>query len=338
MDAHFAFARPRVGLLGNPSDLYGGRVVSFTVDAFETVVHVKPTTGGVRFADDRGTTAFEDWPHLLAELKPSEVHGGSKLTVAALDQLLRFAPQLRELAADDPRSAFEVTFRTDIPRQVGLSGSSAIVIAALRAWSYWFELEITPFELSEIALAAENVSLGMVAGPQDRVVQSYGGLVSMDFSGPRAPTSYKRMDPSLLPAMLVAWNADLGASSATVHHDVRERYEAGDPKVREVMAGFPGIVARGLIALEERDVVGLADALDANFSARASIFPISESNQRLIDAGRQRDAGVKFCGSGGAVLAVPRDPRRLDELEDGYREVGFRTLRPRVGPLEASFR
>ena len=68
---------------------------------------------------------------MLAGLKPVEVRGGSKLTTAAMEQLLRSRPQLRELAPGDPRGGMEVTFRTDIPRQSGLSGSSAIVIAAL---------------------------------------------------------------------------------------------------------------------------------------------------------------------------------------------------------------
>ncbi len=37
-------ARPRVGLLGNPGDLYGGTVLAATIDTFETVVDISPTT------------------------------------------------------------------------------------------------------------------------------------------------------------------------------------------------------------------------------------------------------------------------------------------------------
>ena len=35
-------ARPRVGLLGNPSDLYGGAVVAFTFEDFLTRVNLEP--------------------------------------------------------------------------------------------------------------------------------------------------------------------------------------------------------------------------------------------------------------------------------------------------------
>lgn len=337
MDAHLAFARPRVGLLGNPSDLYGGKVVGFTFDAFETVVQLEPKQSGVEFACGGGELAFPGWSSLLDELDATQGHGGHKLLAAAFDRLLIHAPQLRELPESDPRTAFRMTFSTDVPRQAGLSGSSAIIIAALRLWGRWFEVETSPFQLSELALSAECDVLGFVAGPQDRVVQSYGGLVAMDFGVPRTPASYHRLDPALLPESLVVWSGQPGESSADVHHNVRERWDGGDAEVRSVMARFPGVVDRGLTALQERDTSGLADAIDANFDLRASIFPISEGDRRMINLGRALGAATKFCGSGGAVLAVPRDARSIDGLEEEYRSEGYRTLRPRVGPLEASF-
>jgi glucuronokinase len=337
MDAQLAFARPRIGLLGNPSDLYGGKVVAFTFDAFETVVKLEPQAAGVEFACQSGALTYASWGDLLEGLDAKQGLGGHKLLAAAFDRLLVHAPQLRELPSDDPRTGFRVTFSTDVPLQAGLSGSSAIIIAALRLWSRWFELEMSPFELSELALSAESDVLSFVAGPQDRVVQSYGGLVAMDFTRPRSPASYHRLDPALLPDVLVVWSDELGTSSADVHHDVYERWAGGDADVRRAMEQYTGLVERGLIAMQERDVAGLADAIDANFDARASIFPISEGDQTIIDLGREHGAATKFCGSGGAVLAVPRDPRAIDELEELYRDADLRTLRPRVGPLEASF-
>lgn len=336
MDAHIAFARPRVGLLGNPSDLYGGKVVGFTFDAFETVVQLEPLQRGVEFACGNGGLAYVGWTDLLEKLDATQGHGGHELLAAAFDRLLNHAPQLREMSASDPRTAFRMTFSTDVPRQAGLSGSSAIIIAALRLWGRWFEVETSPFELSELALSAESDVLGIVAGPQDRVIQSYGGLVAMDFSVPRTPASYHQLDPALLPECLVVWSGEPGESSADVHHDIRERWDKGDAEVRSVMARFPELVDRGLTALQERDVKGLADAIDANFDLRSSIFPISAEDRRMIESGRAQGAATKFCGSGGAVLAVPRDARSIDALEETYRSEGYLTLRPRVGPLEAS--
>ena len=338
MDPHFAFARPRVGLLGNPSDLYGGKVVGFTFDAFEAATRLKPRAGGIELEVVGSSLAFDSWSALVAGLDPAEMHGGAKLIAAALKRLMLHAPHLADLADDDPRAAFGATFSTDVPRQAGLSGSSAIVIASLRALAGWFEVECSPFELSEMALAAENDDLGITAGPQDRVIQAYGGLVAMDFTGQRAPEAYRRLDPALLPAMLVVWRDEPGTSSAHVHHDVRERWLADDATVRALMARFPGIVDRGLMALEAQDLATLTDVIDENFDTRAEVFPIADLDREMIEVGRGEGAATKFCGSGGAVLAVPREPLAIGALEEAYRAAGMRTVRPRVGPLEATFR
>lgn len=64
--------------------------------------------------------------------------------------------------------------------QTGLSGSSAIICAALNCLLDFYQIrhlvsvEIRP----QLILSAEN-ELGIVAGLQDRVAQVYGGLVYM---------------------------------------------------------------------------------------------------------------------------------------------------------------
>lgn len=302
-----ALARPRVGLLGNPSDLYGGAVVAFTFDDFATRVTVEP-------AERR-------------ELLPAE---GSKLLGAAVARFAARFPAL-ELGAGE-RLRARIAFETNVPRQAGLSGSSAIVIAALRALCAAFGVSLEPFEVAELALAAEVEDLGIVAGPQDRVVQAYGGLVAMDFTGPRAPERYERLDAALLPPLLIAWNDAPGRDSGATHHDVFERWRAGDPAVRAAMAAWPALVARGLAALRAGDVDALADAVDENFDRRAALFPIAAGDRALVELGRRHGAGSKFCGSGGAVLCVPRSGSSIEALEHACRAAGAAVLRPRVSP------
>ena len=65
---------------------------------------------------------------------------------------------------------------TTIPRSVGLAGSSAIVIAALRAAG----VDLEPPEVAELALAIERDDLGIAAGLQDRAVQAFDQPVLVD--------------------------------------------------------------------------------------------------------------------------------------------------------------
>jgi glucuronokinase len=79
-----------------------------------------------------------------------------------------------------PPRGFRLSYDTTIPKQAGLSGSSAIVTAALSALETHFG---PPFALPRaqrpnLVLAAER-ALGITAGPQDRVIQTFEGLVYM---------------------------------------------------------------------------------------------------------------------------------------------------------------
>ena len=90
--------------------------------------------------------------------------------------IARFARELHPAAART-----EVRWSTSIPRGVGLGGSSAIVIATLRALCDLYRVRLTQAEMAELALAVEVEELGITAGLQDRVAQCFGGVMFMDF-------------------------------------------------------------------------------------------------------------------------------------------------------------
>lgn len=330
MAALTATARPRIGLLGNPSDLYDGRVIGFTFDAFRAQVRLEPAEQ-VEFHSLDGTyVRCADLRAACADLDPRTCRGGTELLAAALQQFVAFAAGRVDLRE---QRAFRLTFATDIPRQVGLSGSSAIIVAALRALARHFAqelhpLDLSPFDLSELALAAETEGLGIVAGPQDRVLQAYDGLLHMDFTPPRGPARYTRLDPALLPPLFLAWDPEPGQPSGAVHDVVRQRYLAGDPEVRAAIARFPALVDEGLAALRAHDHARFAHCVDANFDARAAIWPIGSRDRELVRIGRRHGAAVKFCGSGGAVVGVLPHEEERGAIASAYAGAGYRTLDP----------
>ena len=161
MSAIRAHAYPRAGILGNPSDGYGGRVLSLTYSDFQADVELR----------DEGLSVEE----LLERFENGESEGIEQLTDAALCRFNKSHP-----LPDSTR--LKITASTNIPRQVGMSGSSALIIAALRALAERAGISIAPRELALLAWEAETLELGIAAGPQDRVAQAHGGLLDMDFS------------------------------------------------------------------------------------------------------------------------------------------------------------
>ena len=88
------------------------------------------------------------------------------------------------LARAVPGRTVDVRWTSDIPRSVGLAGSSAIVVATLRALARPGDPAPDPLELAKLALLVEQ-DLGIVAGLQDRAVQATGEPVLVDVAGAR---------------------------------------------------------------------------------------------------------------------------------------------------------
>jgi glucuronokinase len=325
-------AHARAGLLGNPSDLTDGRVIALALANFTAAVTLEPAE---RFeilpgADDRLT-----YPSLregAAALAAQGCDDGVRLLRAALRQLVARRGGLDDLAGDDPRLRFRIAYTTDVPRQVGLAGSSAIVIAALRALADWFGLRMAKAELAELALACEREELGITAGPMDRVVQAYQGLLSMDFAPPRGPRGYRPLDPGLLPPLFVAWDPRGGEPSRKRHSDVRQRFLRGDPDVRRAFALLPTLADAGLDCLARGDTPALMQLVDRNYETRAAIYPPAPLDAELVRLARAGGAVAKLCGSGGAVLGVLPEGPAWPRLEASYAAAGFGFVRARVAP------
>lgn len=292
-------AYPRAGLLGNPSDIYGGRVVAFSFENFQAEVTV------------------ESAPAL--DIDPAGGLLGALWTLFAERHLPAGAVP-----------TFRMRFASSIPRQVGLAGSSAILVAGLRALMDRFAVRIAPIMQAELALEVESELLGIVAGPMDRVIQVFEGLQYIDCKRPLRAEGVRPIDPARLPPAFVAYDPHPGEESGAVHSPVRERWLRGDPDVRRAIAIFPGFADRGHACLQRGDVRGLMPLVDANFDTRASIFDISERNRELVRVGREHGAATGFAGSGGAVVGLVEDAARLPVLEAAYRRAGFEFIRPRV--------
>ena len=300
-----ARAHARVGLLGNPSDLYRGRGLGFAVREL-----------GV-------TATLEDSSSLHIE-----------------GELLRACWRVfsRAHGVDADMRPFRLVAKTDIPFQSGLAASSALLIAALRAWSEWFKVQLSRTRIAELAWSTENDELGIRAGPLDRLVQAHEGLIAMDFAEPWRADSVKRLDPALLPPLLLAWHGAPTRSSGDVHAGVFARWQAGEPLVSEVTHELASNADRGRAALERGDRAGFLACIDRNFDLRQRLFDIAPEDLALIALGRSLGAAAKLPGSGGAVLFACTDEAQRERVERACVERGHTTLRPSVALPEPRVR
>jgi glucuronokinase len=260
---HRATVPARAGLAGNPSDAYGGAAVAVPIPALAATVEV---------------------------VDASSMRVDLPLIAAAVARLVRHAGR------DD--DTFSVRWSTTIPREVGLAGSSALVIATMQALCQRWELTVPPLELAHLALAVETEDLGIAAGLMDRAVQAFGAPVLVDGDGARA------LRLASAPALIVGWRASAAAPSHGVHGPLRARFDAGEADVVAAMDRLAALGHRAAAALEDGDHDALSACVTATWAERCALGIVGAPTAAMVDALAAMDVAATSAGSGGAVVGV----------------------------------
>jgi glucuronokinase len=294
-----AFAR--AALAGNPSDGYGGATLAVVIPNFSAEVVIE-TSG------EPGVTP------------------PNPLVAEALERFAREHGVGNDVAA---------SWRTTVPREVGLAGSSAIVTATLRALCERHDVRLEPARLAALALAIETDALGIAAGLQDRVAQAFGGLTYMDFEpdyfSAHGHGRYEALDPALLPPLYVAFREDAGGQSGGIHGPLRERFEAGDPEVVEAMAQLATHAHDAADALKVGDGERFGRCVDASFDVRQRIVELDARHVAMVARARSLGASANYTGSGGAIVGACRDGRHRDAVLAALRADGAIAIVPAIG-------
>ena len=326
-----AHAFARAGLVGNPSDGYYGKTISCIVRNFRATVRlwesphfeILPTHGDLARFDNVG--AF------LRDVGLHGYYGGLRLMKATVK---RFHDHARAQGRELHTRNFTLAFDSDIPRLVGLSGSSAIVVATLRALMKFYDLEVPLERQPALALSVERDELGITAGLQDRVVQTYEGLVYMDFDKQlvegRGYGDYVPLTPAAMPPLYIAYDPERAEISDVPHRNLRQLFNNGDASVVSAMRQYRDLTDRGRAALMAGDWDTLGAVMNENFDLRRTIMPIAPENLRMVEAARATGASAKFAGSGGAIVGLYKDGRQYQQLSDAMAALRCPVLRPMV--------
>lgn len=297
-----ASAPGRAGIIGNPSDIYGGTVVSVAVPLRATCI-----------------------------LEPSDEW-------SLPDDLRLWRAATARYPLDRP---YRVVWDTQIPVSRGISGSTALLAATLlcvlEARGDAPELDTVQKRtaFAELVRDIERHEADVVCGYQDAQMIVHGGLQAMDFRGkhpvePGPPPTVIALHDDL-PFLVVS--TDVERLSGSVHGPMAQRWVDGEAAVVEGIARISELGRLGLAALESRDWMTLGALMQENQRVTASLGGSGEPIDRLVDACLRHGAlGAKLAGAGlgGTVIALTLDP---DRLESELRAEGYTLFtRPDGGP------
>lgn len=328
-----AHAYARAGLVGNPSDGYFGKTISFIIRNFAATVKLWESPHFEILPTKEDFARYDSVAHFLRDQKLYGYYGGQRLMKAAIKKFHDYAIKHGHRLHD---RNFTLQFETTIPRLVGLSGSSSIIVATMRALSQFYNVEIPKTVLPSIVLAAEKEELGITAGLQDRVIQVYEGIVYMDFDRKlmesRGYGEYQELRPAKLPPLYVAYDAERAEVSDITHRNLRAMFEAGDPTVVGAMQKYRELTDRGRAALLAGDWDELHKITNENFEIRKTIMQIAPENERMVLTARSVGCSSKFAGSGGAVCGIYHSEEQYQQLVQAMKSINCTVIKPVIFP------
>lgn len=324
-------AYARAGLVGNPSDGYHGKTISLIVKNFraDVVIYEWPELEIIPTRQDH--CRFDCLEDFLRDQRLNGYYGGLRLIKASIK---RFAEHCRKNGIELPRENFSLRYYSNIPRQVGLAGSSAIVTATMRALCCFYDVTIPKEILPGLILSVEKDELGIGAGLQDRVAQVYEGLTYMDFDqdfmNEHGHGRYEPLDPGLAPPLYIAYQTELAESSEVFHNDIRKRFDSGERIVIEAMNTIADLAIQARQSLQARDYETLARLMDRNFDTRRSIYNLHPKHIRMVELAREIGASAKFAGSGGSIIGAYKDEAMFARLKQAFEAENCAVIKPMV--------
>jgi glucuronokinase len=326
-------AYPRAGLVGNPSDGYFGKTISFAFGNFHAEVILYETPELEIVSSEKDLSCFHSIDALVTDVRLHGYYGGIRLLKATVR---KFYDYCRENQIELHDKNFTIRYNSDIPHGVGLAGSSAIITACLRALMAFYGVSIPKYVQANLVLAAESDELHIPAGLQDRVIQVYEGLVYMDFAkeimAKQGYGYYEPLDPKLLPRLYIAYRDDLSEPTETFHNNIRQRFEQGEQKVVSAMRFWADLTDKAKRCLLDDHLDKIGSLLNAGFDKRTQIYRIAADNIRMVEAARSVGASATFTGSGGAIVGDYADERMFTELRKALHRLNITVIKPKIVP------
>ena len=321
----------RAGLVGNPSDGYFGKTLSFTFPEFyaEVMMYETPELGFM--PGDVDDAQFNNPEELLKEIQLFGYYGGIRLLKAMAKVFFTYC---REQGIPLSKRNFTVRYSSNIPRLVGLAGSSAICTAMLKALCIFYEVNVPKEIMPTLCLNAEKTELGIQCGLQDRVIQIYEGLVFMDFEKSliesRGHGRYIEMNPQILPKLYIAYDPCRAEVSGAYHQKLRILFEEKNPDIIVAMSEFADLAQCAYDALSMGNPERLPALMNANFDLRDRIFNVSETNRNMVFVARSIGCSAKFAGSGGAIVGIYEEEVQFTRLAAALSGIGCSTIKPSI--------
>ena len=282
-------------------DLAGGTLDIWPLFLFH------PGAVTLNFAIDRWTRCAITTDHAGSEIRLRSGDLEAEETFASLDELLQSVRPKLPLAAHvlrffRPATGLLIHTDSEAPAGAGISGSSALLIAAVSALNRLNGARHSLEKIREIAQNIEAQILRVPTGVQDYYPAMYGGVSAIELG----PGGIRR---TAIPVDLEDFNrrivlAYTGAprNSGINNWEVTKAHIDGNRQVRRNFEQITAIACAMRAALEKSDWSQVGRLLREEWAHRRKNAPgisTPEIDRLIRIAQRAGSSGAKVCGAGG---------------------------------------
>lgn len=313
----------RCGIVGNPTDMYGGSVLSCsTVERAYCTITESPTL----------ILSADEFTQKILTNEDLNLKGDRLDIPKAILLYFSLTPENFKV---------KLSFKSDVPECAGLAGSTAIVVAVLGAVLKYINIEMNHYLIAETARKIEFGIMGITCGYQDQYMASFGGFNYMDFrykewlaqdeSEPLATIEPLQRLVTDIP--IIVAHTGIKRNSGVVHRSIRDRWLGDEIQVVEGYLRIAELARLGKRAVLQEDWQMLGRLMDENHEIQRLLGGSGPENDYLIEVARKSGAlGAKLAGAGkgGTIVALTLKP---DDTANALQKAGAkRILRPRPTP------
>ncbi|MCR4408272.1 MAG: GHMP kinase [Anaerolineae bacterium] len=232
------------------------------------------------------------------------------------------------------QNGINIFLASQIPPGTGLGSSGSVAVALIKALAFWYGLDLSPYEVAEMACFIEIEKMGMPVGKQDQYAAAFGGLNSIVFE----KDGTVRVEPLSLPPstleafqkrMMLFFTGTSRKSSSILRYQQRAS-EMGEMSVVERLHAIKELAVSMKKALEKGDLDRFGELLHlAWLNKRGLAENITNTFiERCYEAARQAGAvGGKITGAGGGGFLMLYCPvEHQADVTDVLESLGLRRL------------
>ncbi len=206
----------------------------------------------------------------------------------------------------DVQNGVNIFLASQIPPGTGLGSSGSVAVAMIKALAFWCGLDLSPYEVAEMASFIEIEKMGMPVGKQDQYAAAFGGLNHIAF---RKDGTVQVDALNLPPATLEAFQERMmlfftgtSRNSSTILRHQKSASEQGDKLVIERLHAIKELAGSIKRALEQGDLDGFGELLHLSWLNKRSLIEniTNPFRDKCYAAAREAGAmGGKITGAGG---------------------------------------